>query len=61
MKSSFSFVRYFLNLTLHGDLVHIPDIFHALRGYCSELTLGLEHYSPYNKIKLLKEKKIYFF
>jgi hypothetical protein len=45
------FEKYFLNLTLHGDLVHILDIFHALCGYCAESTLGLAHYSPYSKIK----------
>ncbi|CAF3459223.1 unnamed protein product [Rotaria sp. Silwood1] len=32
------FEKYFLNLTHHGDLVHILDIFHALCGYCSEST-----------------------
>ncbi|CAF3522158.1 unnamed protein product [Rotaria socialis] len=41
------FEKYFLNLTLHGDLVHILDIFHALCGYCSESNVGLAHYSPY--------------
>ncbi|UJR28934.1 hypothetical protein I4U23_010152 [Adineta vaga] len=41
------FEKYFLNLTNHGDLVHILDIFHALCGYCSESNIGLAHYSPY--------------
>ncbi|CAF1499533.1 unnamed protein product, partial [Adineta ricciae] len=41
------FEKYFLNLTLNGDLVHILDIFHALCGYCSESSIGLAHYSPY--------------
>lgn len=45
----FFFQRYFLNLTLHGDLVHILDIFHALCGYCAESNAGLAHYAPYSK------------
>lgn len=45
----FHFIRYFLNLTHNGDLVHILDIFHALCGYCSESNVGLGHYSPYSK------------
>ncbi|CAF2950149.1 unnamed protein product [Rotaria sp. Silwood2] len=32
------FEKYFLNLTHHGDLVHILDIFHALCDYCSKST-----------------------
>jgi hypothetical protein len=46
-------IRYFLNLTLHGDLVHILDIFHALCGYCSESNMGLAHYAPYSKISFI--------
>jgi hypothetical protein len=50
LSSSFGFfLRYFLHLTLHGDLVHILDIFHALCGYCSESNVGLAHYAPYSK------------
>ncbi|CAF0992403.1 unnamed protein product [Rotaria sordida] len=46
------FEKYFLNLTLNGDLVHILDIFHALCGYCSESNVGLAHYSPYIPTKV---------
>ncbi|CAF4395522.1 unnamed protein product, partial [Didymodactylos carnosus] len=45
------FEKYFLDLTIHGDLVHILDIFHALCGYCSESSIGLAHYAPYIPIK----------
>ncbi|CAF0812442.1 unnamed protein product, partial [Didymodactylos carnosus] len=45
------FEKYFLDLTLHGDLVHILDIFHALCGYCSDSSVGLAHYAPYIPIK----------
>ncbi|CAF0895311.1 unnamed protein product [Rotaria sp. Silwood1] len=46
------FEKYFLNLTLNGDLVHILDIFHALCGYCAESNAGLVHYSPYIPTKV---------
>lgn len=48
MNSLFLY-RYFLNLTIHGDLVHILDIFHALCGYCADSNAGLVHYAPYSK------------